>query len=91
MDVRSTAVRSRHGATALAAALAGLAVFVLLLPYSGNDSDPPECFSLLGYVVPCGLGPEQAHGIGFAVAGGIVAVALVGLGSALGRRQSARH
>lgn len=59
---------SRYG-PAVAAAIAAVGVFALLAPYSGNDTDPPKCFSLLGYVVPCALGPEQAHGVGFALAG----------------------
>ena len=73
--------------TIVTAVLAALVVFVLLLPLSGNDSDPPECFSALGYVVPCGLGPEQQHGEGFALAGAVVAAVLVGVGSAMGRRE----
>jgi drug/metabolite transporter (DMT)-like permease len=80
-----------YRATAIAAALAAVGVFVLLLPYSGNDSDPPECFSLFGYVVPCGLGPEQTHGIGFAVAGAVLSAGLVGVGWAVSRVQAARH
>lgn len=70
--------------TALASAVI---VFVLLLPASGQDSDPPECFSVFGYVVPCGLGSDQPHGVGFATAGSAVAVALVLVGNAVGRRQ----
>lgn len=51
---------------AAAASLAAVIVFVLLLPYSGDDTDPPECYSVFGYVVPCGLGheQEQEHGVG---------------------------
>lgn len=78
----------RYGPAAVAAALAAGAVFVLLLPYSGNDTDPPECFSLFGYVVPCGFGPEQAHGVGFALAGALLAAVLVGAGWAVGRWQA---
>lgn len=83
-------LRSRYRA-AVAAALAAVAVFALLFPYSGNDSDPPECFSPLGYVVPCGLGPEQAHGVGFALAGAVLAAVLVGIGWAVGRSHVARR
>jgi hypothetical protein len=61
-------------------------VFVLLVPMSGNDSEPPECYSLLGYVVPCGLAAEQRHGAGFALAGAVLSTVLVALGSAAGRR-----
>lgn len=76
--------------TIVTAVLAALVVFVLLLPWSGNDSDPPECFSVFGYVVPCGPGPEQQQGEGFALAGAVVAAVLVGAGSAVGRRESTR-
>ena len=69
---------------------AALVVFVLLLPWGGNDSDPPECFSVFGYVVPCGPGPEQQHGEGFALAGALVAAGLVAAGSAVGRRDATR-
>jgi drug/metabolite transporter (DMT)-like permease len=78
----------RVRSTIITAVLAALVVFVLLLPWSGNDSDPPECFSVLGYVVPCGPGPEQQQGQGFALAGAVVAAVLVGAGSAVGRREA---
>jgi len=81
----------RFGTTALASALAAVVVFVLLFPSWGNDSDPPECFSVFGYVVPCGFGPEQSHGVGFALAGAVLSAALIGVGSALGRRERARN
>lgn len=77
--------------TTIAAALAAILVFVLLLPVRGNDSDPPECFSVLDYVVPCGLGPDQRHGMGFALMGAIIAAALVAVGSAVGRRDRFRE
>lgn len=77
--------------TALVAALAAVFVFVLLVPFSGNDSDPPECFSVFGYVVPCGFGPEQRHGSGFALGGAVVAAGLVCVGSAVGRRERSRE
>ena len=80
----------RLGTTAVAAVLAALVVFVLLIPSGGSDSDPPECFSYFGYVVPCGLGSEQSHGAGFAVGGALLAVVLVGVGSAAGRRNRGR-
>lgn len=77
----------RPSATVVAAILAAVVVFLLLLPVRGNDSDPPECFAWLGHVVPCGLGPEQSHGMGFALGGAGIAAALVLVGSLLGRRQ----
>lgn len=73
--------------TVMAAVVAAISVFVLLLPMRGHDSDPPECFAWLDYVVPCGFGPDQAHGIGFAVAGSVIAAALVIVGSLVGRRE----
>lgn len=76
--------------TLVAALLAGVTVFVLLLPASGQDSDPPECFSVFGYVVPCGLGREQPHGSAFALAGAVMAVGLVAVGSVAGRRDHRR-
>lgn len=78
-----TGIRS----TVITAVLAAIAVFVLLLPMSGNDSDPPECFAWLDYVVPCGLGPEQPDGMGFALAGSVIAAGLVVVGSLVGRRE----
>jgi hypothetical protein len=76
----------RFRATALAAVFGALIVFVFLLPSRGVDSDPPECYSYFGYVVPCGLGSEQDHGAGFAVAGTTAAALLVISGSAAGRQ-----
>lgn len=73
-------------ATALAAVLGALLVLVLLIPSGGSDTDPPECFSVFDYVVPCGFGPEQSQGAGFAAGGAVVAALLVGAGSAAGRR-----
>lgn len=80
----------RVRSTVIAALSAAALVFVLLMPMSGNDSNPPECFAPFGYVVPCGLGPEQAHGSGFAIAGAAVAAGLVGVGSVVGRRERGR-
>jgi hypothetical protein len=81
----------RFRSTALAASLSALIAFVLLLPSRGIDSDPPECYSYFGYVVPCGLGPQQDHGAGFAGAGAVaVALATVG-GSVAGRRDRDRR
>ena len=80
-------MRKRFRATGVAAAAGALVVLVLLFPTGGNDSDPPECFSSFGYVVPCGLGPEQTQGPGFALAGAALAAVLVGVGSFVGRRE----
>jgi hypothetical protein len=80
----------RFGRVAAAAAIAAVVGFVLLIPQGGADTDPPECWSYFGYVVPCGLGPEQEHGAGFAFAGAIVAAVLVVTGWAVGRAQSGR-
>lgn len=77
----------RH--TALVSALAAVTVFVLLFPSSGNDSDPPECFSVFGYVVPCGFGAERNGRAEFALAGAVLSAGLVAVGSAVGRREHA--
>jgi len=37
----------------VASAVAGGVVFVLLHPFSGDDSDPPTCYSVFEWVVPC--------------------------------------
>jgi hypothetical protein len=39
--------------TIVIALLAGLVVLLLLFPGSGIDRQPPECYSMFGYVVPC--------------------------------------
>jgi hypothetical protein len=80
----------RFRATALTAAFGAVVAFVLLLPSHGVDSDPPECYSYGGYVVPCGLGPEQDHGAGFAAAGALAAALSVVGGSVAGRRDRDR-
>jgi hypothetical protein len=80
----------RFGRVATAAAIAAVLGFVLLIPQGGADTDPPECWSYFGYVVPCGLGPEQEHGAGFAFAGAIVAAVLVVTGWAVGRARGGR-
>lgn len=80
----------RFGVTAVACALAAVVAFVLLLPASGVDTEPLEGFSTFGYVVPCGLGPEQSHGEAFAVSGAALSAALVGIRSAVGRWECTR-
>ena len=72
--------------TAITSLVAAVLVFALLVPTSGQDSDPPECFATLGYVVPCGFGPDQSQDMGFALAGAVIATALVVVGSAVGRK-----
>ncbi len=81
----------RFGGTVLVSALAAVVVFIVLFPNGGDDSDPPECFSKFDYVVPCGFGPDQAQGIGFALAGAMLSVVLVGAGAAVGRWEGARR
>ena len=81
----------RFGRVAAAAAIGALMAFVLLIPQGGADTDPPECWSYFGYVVPCGLGHEQEHGAGFAFTGAVVAASLVVAGWAVGRAQGARR
>lgn len=50
----------------------GLVIYVLLVPASAIDRQPPECYAALGYVVPCGDG----FSISLAVTGAVVAGAL---------------
>lgn len=45
------------------ALLAGVVVLVLLFPFSGVDTNPPQCLSLFGYSVPCGTGLSLAVGV----------------------------
>lgn len=52
------------------ALLVGLGVLLLLFPGSGIDRQPPECYAMLGYVVPCG---------GLAVASSAAVAGLVGV------------
>lgn len=66
----STRLRTRTIAVAL---LAGLAVVLLLLPGSGIDRQPPECYSVFGCVVPCDAWVAWAAG---AATAGIVGLAL---------------
>jgi hypothetical protein len=66
----------RHGALPrvvkiVAPLLAGLVVLLLLSPAHGVDTLPPQCFSVVGYDVPCGEG--------LAVAAGAATAAVVGL------------
>ena len=54
------------------AILVGLAVVLLLAPGSGADTQPPQCWGMLGYRVPCGMGLSLTAGITTA---GILALA----------------
>ncbi|MEX1173555.1 MAG: hypothetical protein WEG56_13190 [Chloroflexota bacterium] len=54
------------------ALLAGLAVLLLLFPGSGIDRQPPECYAVLGYVVPCGGGLAMIAAASVAVVVGLV-------------------
>jgi hypothetical protein len=69
MAKRSIWPRAR---TIIVALLAGLVVLLPLFPGSGNSAQPPVCYSMFGYVVPCDAWVSWA--IGAATAG------LVGLG-----------
>jgi hypothetical protein len=80
---------THYRATGVAAVVAGLVVFVLVFPASGNASDPPECFSFFGYVVPCGLRGGFPD-LWFAGLGAMAAVGLVIAGAAAGRRDRDR-
>jgi hypothetical protein len=42
--------------------LTGFVVLVLLFPGSGQMSQPPQCFSMFGYYVPCESGVAVAAG-----------------------------
>ena len=53
--------------------LAGLVVWVLLAPFSGVDTLPPQCLSVFGYGVPCGAGLSSAAG---AATAGVFGLAL---------------
>lgn len=55
--------------------LAGLVVLVLLFPGSGVDTQPPECYSVFGYTVPCEAWVSWAAGAltaGVGMAGALV-------------------
>lgn len=41
------------GRSIVIALLVGLAVLLLLFPGSGTAAQPPTCYSLIGYLVPC--------------------------------------
>ncbi|OGO56405.1 MAG: hypothetical protein A2V84_00925 [Chloroflexi bacterium RBG_16_70_13] len=65
--------------TIIVALVVGLAVLLLLFPGSGNSAQPPTCYSMFGYVVPCDAWVSWAAGV--ATAG------LVGLGLWMNERR----
>ncbi len=65
--------RARSRATTIfVALLSGLVVLLLLFPASGVTTDPPECYAMLAYVVPCEAWIAWSVG---AVTAGVVALA----------------
>jgi len=68
--MQSARPRARTVAIAL---VAGFAVLLLLFPASGIDPLPPVCYSMFGYVVPCGAWVAWAAG---AATTGVVGLAL---------------
>ncbi len=72
---QTTGSSTRPGGTRtiIIALLAGLVVLVLLFPGSGIDRQPPECYSMFGYVVPCDAWVAWAAGSATA---GVVGLAL---------------
>jgi len=66
----STRPRNR---TIVVALLAGLVVLLLLFPGSGITRQPPECYSMFGYVVPCDAWVAWAAG---GATAGVVGLAL---------------
>lgn len=67
---RMTRPRTR---TFVLALLAGFGVLLLLFPASGIDPQPPVCYSMFGYTVPCDgrlavvAGAASAALVGFAL------------------------
>lgn len=74
--------RRARWATVLVAAAVGIVILLALHPASGIDRLPPECYSMLGYVVPCG----SALAFGVALAGALAAGAAAGVLGRRGRR-----
>ena len=65
MDTRSPRIAAKLAISLVA----GLIVIVALLPWHGVDTDPPQCFSMFDYRVPCGSG--LAFAAGSAAAGAV--------------------
>jgi peptidoglycan/LPS O-acetylase OafA/YrhL len=60
------------------ALLAGVVVCILLLPASGVDARPGQCYSALGYTVPCEAGVAMASAVAAAAVAGAVAWWILG-------------
>jgi len=70
----TTMQSARPSARTVAIALvAGFAVLLLLFPASGIEPQPPVCYSMFGYVVPCDAWVAWAAG---AATAGLVGLAL---------------
>ncbi len=70
----TTRQSARSSARTIAVAIfAGLVVLLLLFPASGVDPQPPVCYSMFGYVVPCDAWVACAAG---AATAGFVGLAL---------------
>jgi hypothetical protein len=80
-ELSGGAIVKQFRTTVLATVFSILLALVLLVPSGGIDTDPPECYSFVGYVVPCGAG--------FAGVGALIAALLVVGGSVAGRQD--RH
>ena len=68
--------RRRDGWVAIkSAAAVGILINFLVHLNSGVDTDPPECYSVIGYVVPCNRGIAYPLALaGFAIVGVVVYV-----------------
>ncbi len=72
---------------AAVATTVGLVAAVLLFPWYGVDSDPPQCWSIFDYVVPCHAGVAVLAGLGGAA---MVGVLISVISRAPGRRRRAQ-
>jgi hypothetical protein len=59
-------------ANLVAAFMIGAAVLVMLFPSSGDDSDPPTCYSVFNWVVPCDARVSVAAGAASSVIAALV-------------------
>lgn len=84
MELAPSAAARRRARAFGTLGVVAVAVLVLLLltPASGVDTNPPECYSTFGYVVPCGNG--LSIGLALACAG------VAGLAASLVARRSSR-
>jgi predicted benzoate:H+ symporter BenE len=69
---RSEKTRGPSLGTVVVAVLAGILTFLLLVPFSGVDTQPPVCRAIFFYEVPCA---EWTAPLVAAAAAGIVGVA----------------